>query len=254
MVSRRRVAQDAGNAGVCVLHVEDGVLGRLLGCEIDVDLDRLVVAARDEMPAGCIDADLVDELIQKDDVAAPLRHLRRLAALGQVDELVEQHLQRVARMSEHLGERLQAPHVAVMVCSQDVHEPVEAFRVFPADVGGVGREVRRSPVRAHQHSILLVAVADDRAQSAPSASNVSSSAIASGISAGRRSGARSCRNGCGTDSAWPRSAPACEAPGRRPRAPGLRCTRRDTPRRAAHRPCAPRRRRLGSCRSARRRR
>ena len=80
-VARACVAQDAGDAGVRVLHVEDRVLGRLLGCEVDVDLDRLVVAARDEMPARCVDADLVDEVVQKDDVAAALGHLRRLAAL-----------------------------------------------------------------------------------------------------------------------------------------------------------------------------
>ena len=77
-----RVAQDAGDAGVRVLHVVDRVLLRLLRGEVDVDLDRLVVTARDEVPAGGVDADLVHELVEEDDVAAPLRHLRRRAARG----------------------------------------------------------------------------------------------------------------------------------------------------------------------------
>ena len=75
------VAEDAGDARVRVLHVVDGVLLRLLRREVDVDLDRLVGAAVDEIPARGVDADLVHELVEEDDVAAPLRHLRLLAAL-----------------------------------------------------------------------------------------------------------------------------------------------------------------------------
>ena len=60
--------------------------------EVDVDLDRLVVATVDQEPAREVDADLVDEVVEEDDVAAPLGHLRLLAPAGQVDELVEQHL------------------------------------------------------------------------------------------------------------------------------------------------------------------
>ena len=86
------VAEDPGDPRVRVLHVVDGVLGALLRGEVDVDLDRLVGAAVDEEPAGRVDADLVDQLVEEHDVAGALRHLRRLAAAGQVDELVEQHL------------------------------------------------------------------------------------------------------------------------------------------------------------------
>ena len=145
---RRSVAEDPGDAGVRVLDVEDRVLRGLLGREIDVDVDRLVVAARDEVPAGRVDADLVDEVVQEHDVAPALGHLRRLAALRQVDELVDQDLERLARMAEHLGQRLQAADVAVVIGAEDVDEVVEALGVLPAHVGRIGGEVGRRSVRA----------------------------------------------------------------------------------------------------------
>src|SRR5204863_5574451 len=50
-------AQDAGDARVRVLDVVDRVLLRALGRQVDVDVDRLVGAAVDEVPAGRVDAD-----------------------------------------------------------------------------------------------------------------------------------------------------------------------------------------------------
>src|SRR5262245_25342499 len=82
------VAHDSGDPRRRILDVVDGVLLGLLGREVDVDLDRLVVAPRDEVPARGFDADLVHELVQRDDVAGTLGHLRELASSDQVDELV----------------------------------------------------------------------------------------------------------------------------------------------------------------------
>ena len=107
LVERDGVSQDAGDPGVRVLHVVDGVLLRLLGREVDVDLDRLVVAARDEVPARGVHADLVDQIVEEDDITAALRDLRRLTAPGQVDELVDQHLDSLRVIAEHLGRGLQ---------------------------------------------------------------------------------------------------------------------------------------------------
>ena len=94
------VAQDPGDARVRVLDVVDGVLLRALRGEVDVDLDRLVGPAVDEVPARRVDADLVDEVVEEDDVAAPLRHLRLLAALRQMHELVEEHLDALRVVAE----------------------------------------------------------------------------------------------------------------------------------------------------------
>ena len=57
-----RVADDSGDARVRVLHVVDRIFLRPLRGEVDVDVDRLIVAARDEIPARCVDADPVDQL------------------------------------------------------------------------------------------------------------------------------------------------------------------------------------------------
>ena len=152
------VAKDPGDAGMRVLDVEHGVLGRLLGRQVDVDVDRLIVASRDEVPAGRVDADLVDEVVQENNVTAALGHLRRLAAPRQMDELVDQDLERLARVAEHLGQRLQAADVPVVIGPEDVHEVVESLGVLPAHVGGIGRVVRRRPVGASEDAVLLVAV------------------------------------------------------------------------------------------------
>src|SRR5581483_628056 len=75
---RGRVSQCPGDACVRVLDVVHGILLGALGSEVDVDLDRLVRPAIDEKPAGRVDADLVEKVVEEDDVAASLRHLRQL--------------------------------------------------------------------------------------------------------------------------------------------------------------------------------
>ena len=72
-----RVAEDAGDPRVRVLDVVDGVLLRLLGGEVDVDLDRLVGAAVTRYQRAASTPTSSDELVEEDDVAPPLRHLRR---------------------------------------------------------------------------------------------------------------------------------------------------------------------------------
>ena len=152
------VAEDARDARVRVLDVVDGVLLRPLLGEVDVQLDRLVVAAGDEVPARRVHADRVQEVVEERDVAAPLGHLLRLAAFGEMDELVDEDLERVALLAEHLGERLQPGDVAVVVGAQDVDQAIEASRVLSANVGGVRRVVARRSVRADEDAILVVAV------------------------------------------------------------------------------------------------
>src|ERR1700730_1392302 len=86
------VAEDPRDTCVRVLHVVDRILLRFLRRKIDVDLDRLIGPAFDEIPARRVDADLVHEVVQEDDVATPLGHLRLFAASRQVNELVQKHL------------------------------------------------------------------------------------------------------------------------------------------------------------------
>src|SRR4029079_9202950 len=58
-LARFRVPQDARDPRVRVLHVVDGVLLAPLRGEVDVDLDRLVVSAGQEVPARRVDPDLL---------------------------------------------------------------------------------------------------------------------------------------------------------------------------------------------------
>ena len=142
-----------------VLDVEDGVLRGLLRCQVDVDLDRLVRAAGDEVPACGVDPDLVEELVEEDDVAAPLRHLGRFTASGQVDELVEQHLDPLGVVAEHACDGGVPVARAVVVGAEDVDRPVEAAVELVGEVDDVGGAVgRRSGLGADQHAVVVVPV------------------------------------------------------------------------------------------------
>ena len=103
--------------------------------------------------------DLVDEVVEEDDVAAPLRHLRSLTALGQVHELVEQNLDAVGVVAEHPRDRRVPVARAVMVGAEHVDRPVEAAVELVGEVDDVGGAVgRRARLGADQHPVLVVAV------------------------------------------------------------------------------------------------
>src|ERR671935_2549847 len=156
-----RVPEDPGDARVRVLDVVDRVLLALLGREVDVDLDRLVRSPRDEVPAGGVDADLVHELVQGDDVAAPLRHLRLLAAARQVDELVQEHLDPGRVVAEH-GRNGRVPLArAVVVGAEHVDGAVESPLELVGEVDHVRAAIGRRPAllgRADDDAVLVVVV------------------------------------------------------------------------------------------------
>src|SRR4029077_16383476 len=106
-------------------------------------LDRLVGPAVDEVPAGGVHADLVYELVEEDDLAAPLGHSRLLTAAGQVDELVEQHLDALLVVTEHPRDRRVPAPRAVMVGAEDVDRPVEPAIELVRKVDDVGGTVGR---------------------------------------------------------------------------------------------------------------
>src|ERR671910_294610 len=159
------IPEDPRDPGVRVLDVVDGVLLAPLPRQVDVDVDRLVMSARDEVPARGVHADLVHELVEEDDVAAPLGRLLRLAAFDDVDELVDQRLEPVRVVAEHRGGRLEAGNVAVVVGAEDVDQPVEAALELVPDIGHIRGVVEVAAVgRALERSVLVVA---ERAGSRP---------------------------------------------------------------------------------------
>ena len=140
------------------MHVVHGVLGALLAGQIEVEVDRRVVRAGQQEPARRVDADLGDQLVEADELARALGHLRPLAALHQVDELHDDQLELVAVTAERLEHRLDALDIAMVVGAPDVDQPVEAALALVDVVRDVRREVRVLAVGALDDAILVVPV------------------------------------------------------------------------------------------------
>ena len=115
------------------------------------------MAAPEHEPAGRVDADVVEQLVEGDEVAAALRHLRPLAAFDDVDEVHDQRLEALGVGAER-GDRGPHPrHVAVVVGAEHVDQPAEAALQLVPVVGDVGGEVGRLAVGADQDPVLVVA-------------------------------------------------------------------------------------------------
>ena len=182
-----RLAQHRRDPRVRVLDVVDGVLGRLLRASVEVEVDRRVGRAREHEEARGVDADLVDQLVERDEVAAALGHRGALAALDDVDELQQRHLEPVGvGAARRRAIAFSRTDVAVVVGAEHVDEPVEAALELVPVVGDVGGEVGRLAVGAHERAVLLVARERRRAQP--------QRALAAGRRGRRRSAARAPRS------------------------------------------------------------
>ena len=120
------------------------------------------------------------ELVEEDDVAPAFRHLARLAALRQLDELVDEHLDGLRVVAERARDRLQPRDVAVVVGAEDVDEALEAA---PALEAHVARHRPRSTwaarPRARRPGPCRRPTRGARASARPPARRASSSASAS---------------------------------------------------------------------------
>ena len=156
---RGQIAQHAADPGVGVLHVVDGVLARLLHREIEVEVECRVVTAGDHEEAHGVDPDGGGKVVDRDDIAAALRHTPRHAAFKQVHELADDQLEAVGVVRRQGGEHgFHARHVAVVVGAPDVDQVAKPTVHLVAVVGDVGEEVRGRPARSYQHPVLVVAV------------------------------------------------------------------------------------------------
>ena len=151
------LAQDARDPRVRVLDVVDGILLALLAGEREVQVERRVVASLQHVEARGVDADVFDQVVERDDLALPLRHLGALPPLDEVDELHDQDLERIGIASERTPRRVHPRHVSVVVGAPEVDQPVVAALALVEVVGDVGAEVRPLPVRAPQDAVLVVA-------------------------------------------------------------------------------------------------
>ena len=99
----RGIAGDVVGARVRVLHVEDGVVVRLLLQHVEVDVEVRVGRAAHEGVARGIRPDDLDEVFERDDRARALGHAHGLAVLDEVDELPDEDLQVDARLVAERG-------------------------------------------------------------------------------------------------------------------------------------------------------
>ena len=129
--------QHRGDPGVRVLDVVDGVVGALAHRQVEVEVDRRVVRAREQEEARRVDADLVDQLVERHVLALALGHRRAALAADQVDELLD-HSISSGVAAERLARRPHPRDVAVVVGAPDVDQPLEAARALVLEVGDVG--------------------------------------------------------------------------------------------------------------------
>ena len=139
-----------------VLHVVDRI-GRVLLFSLgDIEVDGLVGRTREHQIARRVDTDLVDELLERDHLAGALGHADRHAVPEQVDHLADDDFG-LARMAEHVSDRLNALDVAMVIGAEDVDAAVEATVELVFVVGDIGREVSVGTVCLYEHAILVVA-------------------------------------------------------------------------------------------------
>ena len=140
-----------------VLDVVDGVLGRLLLRQLDVEVDARGVPPRGEEPARGVHADLGQQLVERDELARALRHGDLDPVAHEPDPGHEDHLDRVAVVA-HCGGRVAEPgHRPVVVRAPDVDQAVEPAAELLDDIADVGAEVGPVAVRLADDPVLVIA-------------------------------------------------------------------------------------------------
>ena len=139
-----------------VLHVVDGVVLRAGARQLEVEVERRVVAALQHEEAGRVGADVVDQLVEAHELALALRHPCPLAPLHHVHQLHDRRLEAIGVAAERGDRRLHPRHVAVVVGAQRVDQALGAALELVAVVRDVAGEVGGGAVGAHQHAVLVV--------------------------------------------------------------------------------------------------
>jgi hypothetical protein len=151
-----RLAQDARDPRVRVLDVVHRVVLRLLPCELQVEVDGGLVAALEQEEARGVGPDVVDQLVEGDEGALPLRHLRPLPALDEVDHLNDLRLEPIRVLSKGADRRAHPRDVPVVVGAEHVDQPIRAPLELVVVVGDVRGEICRLAVGPDQHAVLVV--------------------------------------------------------------------------------------------------
>jgi len=87
-----------------------------------------------------------------------LRHFERQAAIEQIDQAADQHLQRRLALAQCLNGGLHALDVAAVIGAPDVDLGGEATHVFVVVIGQVGGEIGPGAVRPFEWTIHVIAI------------------------------------------------------------------------------------------------
>ena len=155
-VCLRSLAQDRCDPGMGILDVVDRVLGGLLLCELDVEVDLGGRGAGGEEPTRRVNSNFLEQLVQRDKLAGPLRHRDLDTVPDKPDPRVKQHLDGLDVVAHRLGGVPDSSDGPVMVRAPDVDQMVEAAAELLGNVADVGGEVGRLPIRSVDDAILVV--------------------------------------------------------------------------------------------------
>jgi len=131
------------------------VVARLFLGQRQVERQRLIDREHDEEEARRIDADFIDDVGERDDLASALGHRDDLIAALERDLLGDQHFDRAAA-AVGVGQGAQARDVAVVIGTENIDHAVGALQLVVV-VGDVVREIGRASVGADDHAVFVVA-------------------------------------------------------------------------------------------------
>ncbi len=109
-----------------ILDVEDRIVLALLDDFGEVEIERRVVLAHQHDEPDGVDADLVHDFAQGDEVPGALGHFDRLAGAHQPHELTKAHIELALPSGQRRDRRLHPLDIAAVVGAPDVDQRQKA--------------------------------------------------------------------------------------------------------------------------------
>ncbi len=140
-----------------ILHVVDRVLIALSPGQIEVKIQVRVVPALQEEEPHRVHGRLVEQLLERHEVRAPLSHAHRLTVAQERHELVDQHPDPRHIVPEGPERRHDVAVGRLVVGAEDVDDPIETSSELVHVVGDVGQPVGGFTRRLDQNPVLVEA-------------------------------------------------------------------------------------------------
>ncbi len=126
-----------------VLDVEDGILGRLLLGEFEIEIELAVGFAEQKEKSHDVGADFVDQLVECDVGRLARGHFHFLASARERDELVDNRVDGSDVVAERLDGGDDLLVLGDVIGAEDVHDQIETALELLDVIGDVGRAISR---------------------------------------------------------------------------------------------------------------